>query len=211
MAVFMEKRPRAAPTPASPPRRAPTTPPPARTPAPRARGLVQRCALRQHPHPRARQGARRRFLRALRRRPHRHRLHRSPAAHPRRHRVREGRAPCRRRNQALHALSRPDPSRFPAEMSGPLQYGPGVKAYVCTCSSRRCSHEARRPVDARPHRTAPVRSDAARRTAPVHSPSGSATPSNACWPLRPCTSMRPRCVWTGRITGSTSTAPGRLP
>ena len=30
--------------------------------------LVQRGALRQHPHPRARQGARRRFLRALRRR-----------------------------------------------------------------------------------------------------------------------------------------------
>ena len=92
--------------------------------------LVQRGALRQHPHPRIRQGAQRRCVRALRRRPHRHRLHRSPAAHPRRHRVREGRASRRRRNQALPALPHRGPGALPAEMPGPLQYGPGIKAYV---------------------------------------------------------------------------------
>ena len=92
--------------------------------------LTQRRALCQHPHPRERQGTRRRCMRALWRGPHRHRLHRSRAAHSRRHRVREGRAPCRRRNQALPALPHRDPCALPRRMPGPLQYGPGVKAYV---------------------------------------------------------------------------------
>ena len=73
----------------------------------------------------------RRCVRALWRRPHRHRLHRSPAPHPRRHRVREGRASRRRTKSSTARAATPRRAHAsPLEMPGPLQYGPGIKAYV---------------------------------------------------------------------------------
>ena len=106
-----------------------------------------------------------------------------------------------------HAETR---ARFPAEMSGPLQYGPASRPTSCTCSSRRCSSVAQ-SMHALIGQL--VRSTLLGYVAQLHR-------SLAEWERhaierllasRPCTSMRPRCVWTGRITGFTSTAPGRLP
>ena len=70
---------------------------------------VQLRALRQHPHPRARQGAHRRALRTLWRRPRRHRPPRARTAHPHRHRLREGGASRRCTGQALSPLLHRDP------------------------------------------------------------------------------------------------------
>ena len=63
-------------------------------------------------------------------------------------------------------------ARFPAEMPGPLQYGPRRQGLRRAPAHRADAlAQARRPIDARPHRPAPVRGDAPQ----LHRP----TPSRA--------------------------------
>ena len=66
-----------------------------------------------------------------------------------------------------HAETR---ARFPLGMPGPLQYGPGIKAYVVHLLIAQMLSLAQscRPIDARPHRAHPLRGHAPRlpRTAP---------------------------------------------
>ena len=129
----------AAPTPACPPLRARTSPPPAPAPAPRAWAPRTTRRAAPTPAPAARQGARRRLLRALRRRPHRH--HACMSGHARRtlvdivfekvvrHADAEIKLAPRCHAEARARLSRracPDRSSTAAS-----------RATSCTCSSRR--------------------------------------------------------------------------
>ena len=89
-----------------------------------------------------------------------------------------------------HAETR---ARFPAEMPGPLQYGPGVKAYVVHLPRRPDAlTEARRPIDARPHRPAPVRGDTARLHRPTPSGAGRVGAPSHRVPPRPTGDARRR-------------------
>ena len=144
--------------------------------APRRQGQgprIERGARCEHSHSDLRRRAARRILRALWRRPHRHRLHRPRAAHPHRHRVREGRASRRRRHQALRALSLRDPGAFPRRDARPAAVRPRHQG-LCRAPARRpdALAQTRRPIDARPHRTAPVRGHTARLHRPAPSGSG---------------------------------------
>ena len=57
-----------------------------------------------------------------------------------------------------HAETR---ARFPLEMPGPLQYGPGIKAYVVhLLIAQNALAQTRRTIDARPHRAHPLRGHA---------------------------------------------------
>ena len=141
--------------------------------APRRQGqgpCIERGARCEHSHPHLHRRAVRRFLRALRRRPHRHRLHRPRAAHPHRHRVREGRASRRRRNQALPTLPHRDPGTFPRRDARPAAVRPRHQG-LCRAPARRpdALAQTRRPIDARPHRPAPVRGHTARLHRPAPS------------------------------------------
>ena len=111
MAVFMEKHtPKSSANSSLPASQSPNddtarTRPGAKGKGPSSNG--ERCANTRTRE--IRQGAQRRCVPALWRRPHRRRLHRPRAAHPHRHRVREGRASRRCANQALCALPHRDP------------------------------------------------------------------------------------------------------
>ena len=149
---------------------------------------IERGARCEHSHPDLRRRVARRILRALRRRPHRHRLHRSRAAHPRRHRVREGRASRRRRHQALPALPRRDPRALPRRDARPAAVRPRRQGLRRAPAHRPDAlAQARRSIDARPHRPAPVRGDAARLHRPtpprprrVGTPRHRAPPGTTC-------------------------------
>ena len=98
---------------------------------------------------------------------------------------------------------------FPHQMPGPLQYGPGIKAYVVhlliaqMLSLKRVAQSMHALIG----RTSPrPRSSATSHSSITRSPNGSTTPSSACSPHRRCTSTRPRCAWTARITGFMSSA-----
>ena len=102
----------------------------------------------------------------------------------------------------------------PTRCPDPCSTAPASRPTSCTCSSRRCSRSNASPNRCTPSSGAPSprpRSSATSHSSITRSPSGSAEPSSASSPHRRCTSMRPRCAWTGRITGFMSTAPARSP
>ena len=106
-------------------------------------------------------------------------------------------------------------ARFPAEMPGPLQYGPRRQGLRRAPAHRADAlAQARRPIDARPHRAHPLRGHAPRlpRTAPSRARRVGATRHRA--PPRTTGDARRRdLVARGpkRITGFTSTPPRRSP
>ena len=93
----------------------------------------------------------------------------------------------------------------PTVMPGPLQYSPGIKAYVVhlliaqMLSLERVAHRCT------PSSTHPLRGHALQLPRPAgitRSPSGSNTSLSASSPCRRCTSgSRSLSTWTGRITG----------
>ena len=106
-------------------------------------------------------------------------------------------------------------ARFPAQMPRTAAVRPRRQGLRRTpAGGADALTETRRPLDARPHRSTALRSDAARlrRTAPpfprrVGAPRHRAPARLTGDARRP----RPRCAWTGKITGFTSTAPEPSP
>ena len=138
------------------------------------------------------------------------------AAHARRHRRSDdGRVPSRRRNSSTARAATPmTRARFPDTMPGPLQYGPGVKAYVVhllaaqMLSLKRVAHSMHALIGQ-------LLSEATLLGYVGHlhrAPRRMGAPRNrrASSRNRRCTSTRPRCAWTERITGFTSTSAGTL-
>ena len=106
-------------------------------------------------------------------------------------------------------------ARFPAEMPGPLQYGPGIKAYVVHLLIAQML-SLKRVAQSMHALIGQLLSEATLLgyIAQLHHalwPSGNTKPSSASSHNRRCTSTRPRCAWTERITGFTSTPPRRSP
>ena len=184
MAVFMEKHtPKSSANSSLPASQSPNDATARTRPGAKGKGPSYNEAQRQHPHPRARQGARRRLLRALRRRPHRQpapvtRGAPSSTSCSRRSCV----TPTPKSSTARAVTPRPgraSPTRSRTAPVRPRRQGlrraPAHRADALA--------QTRRPIDARPHRPAPVRGDAPRlhrptpsRARPVGAPSHRAPP-----------------------------------
>ena len=188
MAVFMEKHtPKSSANSSLPASQSPNddtarTRPGAKGKGPSSNG--ERCANTRTRE--IRQGAQRRCVRALWRRPHRRRLHRPRAAHPHRHRVREGRASRRCANQALCALPHRDASTLPPRDARTAAVRLRHQG-LCRAPAHRADAlaQTRRTIGARPHWTHPLRGHAPRLPRPAPSRAGrvgAPTPSSACSP-----------------------------
>ena len=105
-------------------------------------------------------------------------------------------------------------ARFPHEMPGPLQYGPGIKAYVVhlliaqMLSLKRVAQSMHALIGRTLSEATLLGYVAQLHHALAEWERHAIERLLAC---RRCTSTRPRCAWTGRITGFTSTAPARSP
>ena len=100
-------------------------------------------------------------------------------------------------------------ARFPPRCPARSSTAPASRLTSCTCSSRRCSRSNASPNRCTPSSASSCprrRSSATSPNSITRSPSGSAKPSSASSHNRRCTSTRPRCAWTERITGFTSSA-----
>ena len=213
MAVFMEAtRPRAVPTPASPPLRAPTTTPPASVPAPRARVPHTTVSAAPTPAPANTSRCSASCVRALWRR-----FSPTPPAYGRDFGAWTSSTSCSRRWCARRRSNRSTvraatPRREHASRCPPLQVRPRHQA-MSTCSSRRCSRSSGRPIDARTHRAHPLPGYAPllRCAAPCDAaaPNGSTTPRAPPRHAGYARRRDQRCV--SRITEFHSLAPGHSP
>lgn len=101
---------------------------------------------------------------------------------------------------------------FPEQFSGPLHYGPGIKAYVLNLliaqmlSLKRVQQSIQTLIGLALSEATILRCSCIRRSS-----AGNTRPSNSCSPCPPCTWMKLRCASSGKTTGSTSAPRAILP